>query len=32
MDQEIHRMTSLRRDNSMWQRGDDVFSRQLSRF
>jgi hypothetical protein len=32
MDREIHRMTSLRRDSSLWRRGDDVFSRQSSRF
>ncbi|KAJ1284255.1 hypothetical protein BS78_03G191100 [Paspalum vaginatum] len=30
MDREIHRVTSLRRDS--WRRGDDVFSRQSSRF
>jgi ABC-type multidrug transport system fused ATPase/permease subunit len=29
---EIHRVTSLRRDSSLWRRGDDVFSRQSSRF
>jgi hypothetical protein len=32
MDREIHRVTSLRRDSSLWRRGDDVFSRQSSRF
>ncbi|CAL4948795.1 unnamed protein product [Urochloa decumbens] len=32
MDREIHRMTSLQRDSSLWRRGDDVFSRQSSRF
>ncbi|EMS67534.1 Pleiotropic drug resistance protein 4 [Triticum urartu] len=32
MDREIHRVTSLRRDSSLWRRGDDVFSRTSSRF
>ncbi|KAG2590008.1 hypothetical protein PVAP13_5NG316444 [Panicum virgatum] len=32
MDREIHRVTSLQRDSSLWRRGDDVFSRQSSRF
>ncbi|TVU03324.1 hypothetical protein EJB05_51147, partial [Eragrostis curvula] len=32
MDREVHRMASLRRDNSLWRRGDDVFSRSSSRF
>ncbi|CAD6230889.1 unnamed protein product [Miscanthus lutarioriparius] len=31
MDREIHRVRSLRRDSSLWRRGDDVFSRQSSR-
>ncbi|KAF0898593.1 hypothetical protein E2562_008178 [Oryza meyeriana var. granulata] len=32
MDREVHRMASLRRDSSLWRRGDDVFSRSSSRF
>ncbi|XP_062204875.1 ABC transporter G family member 37 [Phragmites australis] len=32
MDREVHRMASLRREGSLWRRGDDVFSRSSSRF
>ncbi|XP_006644354.1 ABC transporter G family member 37 [Oryza brachyantha] len=32
MDREVHRMASLRRESSLWRRGDDVFSRSSSRF
>ncbi|KAL5228795.1 hypothetical protein ABZP36_017060 [Zizania latifolia] len=32
MEREVHRMASLRRESSLWRRGDDVFSRSSSRF
>jgi hypothetical protein len=32
MEREIHRVTSLRRDSSLWRRDSNVFSRSSSRF
>ncbi|CAM0881663.1 unnamed protein product [Alopecurus aequalis] len=32
MDREMHRVTSLRRDSSLWRRDSNVFSRTSSRF